>query len=123
MQEHYRKYLSPTCIANSNGSQETDPQLHTSESQKTSTQGHDDHTNLLDPKLTRAESELRKLLRSQHKDPDVEMKYTPKRYLLKFKGSDLSFCEMPPLLQESLEFSRMDALINRECFIQVGYYR
>ena len=130
MQEYYCRQLSPNSTANSNGStfQEADPHLDknsSSESQQNST--HDtqccNQSTSLDPKISGAQSELQKLLRSQHKDPDVDMKLTPKRYLIKFKGSDLTFCEMSQWLQESLEFNRMDALINRECFIQVGNYR
>ena len=125
MQEYYS---ISNGIANGSAFHEADPCLHensSSESQQNSTldsQGCDQSAEL-NPKVSKAESELQKLLHSQHKDPDVEMKLTPKRYLIKFKGSDLSFCEMPQLLQESLEFNRMDAEINRECFVQVGNYR
>ena len=131
VQEYYYKQ-PPDCTAKSS---ESCPEAacqdqcrnHCSSSESHHNSIHDtqdcDQSTNLDPKILGVQSELQKLLCSQHRDPDVDMKLTPKRYLIKFKDSDLKLGEMPQSLQESLEFNRMDALINKTCFDQVGYIK
>ena len=74
------------------------------------------------PKVLGAQSELEKLLRSQHTDPDEQTNYAAKRHLIVCNKLGLKLVEMSVSLQETLKFNRMADLISRKCFYQVSKF-
>ena len=69
-----------------------------------------------------AQSELEKLLRSQHTDPDEQTNFAAKRHLIVCNELGLKLVEMSVSLQEILKFNRMADLISRKCFYQVSKF-